>query len=62
MNLESKVELLKKVETINNKYTVYKNFSPDELRRLLRNIEKAISSSEDMECSLIKTWKLYLQL
>lgn len=52
MNLESKVELLKKVETINHKYTVYKNFSPDELRRLLRNIEKAISSSEDMECSL----------
>lgn len=52
MNLESKEELLKKVGSINNKYSVYKNFSPDELRRTLRNIEKSLSSSEDLESSL----------
>ena len=49
MNLEPKEELLKRVDSINKKYTVYKNFSPDEIRRILRNIEKAISSSEDAE-------------
>ena len=52
MNLESKKELLKRVDSINKKYTVYKNFSPDEIRRILRNIEKAISSSEDAESCL----------
>ena len=52
MNLESKKELLKRVDSINKKYTVYKNLSPDEIRRILRNIEKAISSSEDAESCL----------
>lgn len=52
MNLESKEELLKRVDSINKKYTVYKNFSPDEIRRILRNIEKAISSSDDVESCL----------
>ena len=52
MNLEPKEELLKRVDSINKKYTVYKNFSPDEIRRILRNIEKAISSSEDAESCL----------
>ena len=52
MNLESKKELLKRVDSINKKYTVYKNLSPDEIRRILRNIEKAISSSEDVESCL----------
>ena len=52
MNLEPKEELLKRVDSINKKYTVYKNFSPDEIRRILRNIEKAISSSEDVESCL----------
>ena len=52
MNLEPKEELLKRVDSINKKYTVYKNFSPDEIRRILRNIEKAISSSENVESCL----------
>lgn len=52
MNLELKEELLKRVESINSKYLVYKNFTPDELRRILRNIEKSISSSEDVKSSL----------
>ena len=52
MKLEPKEELLKRVDSINKKYTVYKNFSPDEIRRILRNIEKAISSSEDAESCL----------
>lgn len=52
MNLESKEELLKRVDSINNKYSVYKNFSPDELRRILRNIENSISLSEDVESCL----------
>jgi len=52
MNHESNEELFSRVDSINNKYSVYKNFSPDELRRILRNIEKSISSAEDTECSL----------
>ena len=52
MNLELKEELLKRVDSINNKFSVYKNFSPDELRRILRNIENSISSSEDEESCL----------
>lgn len=39
MNLESKEELLKRIDSINNKYFVYKNFSPDKLREKLQNIE-----------------------
>lgn len=49
MNLDSKEELLKRVDSINNKFSVYKNFSPDELRKVLRNIEKSISSSKDLD-------------
>ncbi len=45
MNLEIKEELLKRVDSINNKFSVYKNFSPDELRKTLRNIESSITSS-----------------
>ena len=52
MNLEIKEELLKRVDSINNKFSVYKNFSPDELRKTLRNIESSITSSEDVECCL----------
>lgn len=47
MNLESKGELLKRVDSINNKYFVYKKFSPDKLREKLQNIENIITSSED---------------
>lgn len=61
MNHESTEELFSRVDSINNKYSVYKNFSPDELRRILRNIENPYLLLKILNVVLIAILMMYLQ-
>ena len=45
MSLKVDDSLRKTIESINVKYSIYKNVSPDELRNALRKIEECVSSS-----------------